>query len=126
MTVPIALQMHAEPTGRSQAGLVWARFFLTVDGRPFPDSQWTDNVVVMLADYGTNVFDGNPDAQVLGSNPVLVFTDGKVQQGVWLRFESTDPFSLFDNIEDLNELHLQPGRTWLEIPRNVDGTVEWE
>lgn len=87
---------------------------------------WADNIVVMLADYGVNVFDGNPDAQVLGSNPVLVFTDGKVQEGVWLRFEGTDPFGLFDNFEDLNELVLQPGRTWLEIPRNIFGTVDWD
>lgn len=87
---------------------------------------FTDNIVVMLADYGVNVFDGNPDAQVLGSNPVVVFTGGTVQQGIWLRFEPTDPFGLFDNDVDLNPLRLQPGRTWLEIPRNVDGTVEWE
>jgi hypothetical protein len=86
----------------------------------------TKNVVVMLAQYGVNVFDGNPDAQVLGSNPALVFTGGTVQEGVWLRFEADDPFGLFDNLDDLNPLLLQPGRTWLEIPRNVDGTVEWE
>ena len=86
----------------------------------------TDNIVVMLADYGTNVFDGNPDAQVLGSNPALVFTGGTVQEGVWLRFEPTDPFGLFDSVDDLEPLRLQPGRTWLHIPRNVDGTVEWE
>jgi hypothetical protein len=86
----------------------------------------TRNVVVLLADYGENVFDGNPDAQVLGSNPALVFSDGKVQEGVWLRFEPTDAFGLFDNVEDLNELELQPGRTWLEIPRNTDETVDWQ
>jgi len=91
----------------------------------------TDNIVVMLADYGVNVFDGNPDAQVLGSNPVLVFTGGTVQEGVWFRLEPTDPFGLFEQIEDvdpddLQPLPLQPGRTWLEIPRNVDGTVEWD
>ena len=109
------------------------RYFRHQNGAPHNTEEsdgveqvWADNIVVMLADYGENVFDGNPDAQVLGSNPVLVFTDGKVQEGVWLRFEPTDPFGLFDNVEDLNELVLQPGRTWLEIPRNVDGTVAWE
>jgi hypothetical protein len=84
-----------------------------------------DNIVVMMADYGRNEFDGNPDAQVLGSNPVFVFSGGTVRAGVWLRFAPTDPFGLFDNVDDLNPIGLQPGRTWLEIPRNTDGTVSW-
>ncbi len=53
-----------------------------------------DNVVVMMADYGVNTFDGNPDAQVLGSNPVVVFTGGTARSGSWLRFAGTDPFGL--------------------------------
>jgi hypothetical protein len=87
---------------------------------------WVKNVVVMLADYGRNQFDGNPDAQVLGSNPVYVFTNGVVQEGEWLRFMPEDPFELFDNFDDLNPLPLQPGRTWMEIPRNLDDVVTWE
>ena len=63
---------------------------------------WTANVVVMVADYGVNPFDGNPDAQVLGSNPVYVFTGGTVRAGTWLRFAAEDPFALYDNIDDLN------------------------
>ena len=86
---------------------------------------WADNVVVMLADYGVNVFDGNPDAQTQGSNAVYVFSGGTVREGIWLRFERTDPIGMFDNLDDLNEIGLQPGRTWLEIPRNVDGTISW-
>ncbi len=87
---------------------------------------WVRNVVVMMADYGVNTFDGNPDAQVLGANPVFVFTGGIVQAGQWLRFEPEHRFEFFDNFEDLNPLPLQPGRTWLEIPRNRDGIVSWE
>lgn len=87
---------------------------------------WAKNVVVMLADYGRNQFDGNPDAQVLGSNPVYVFTKGVVQEGEWLRFMPEDPFQFFDNFDDLNPLPLQPGRTWMEIPRNLDDIVSWE
>lgn len=86
----------------------------------------TDNIVVMLADYGVNVFDGNPEAQVKGSNPALVFSGGTVQEGVWLRFEPTDPFTLVDNEDDLNPLLIQPGRTWIEIPRNNDEAVTYE
>ncbi len=87
---------------------------------------WVKNVVVMLADYGRNPADGNPEAQVLGANPVFVFTGGLVQEGEWLRFAPEDPFEFFDNFDDLNTLPLQPGRTWMEIPRNVDDAVAWE
>lgn len=87
---------------------------------------WVKNVVAMLADYGVNTFDGNPDAQVLGTNPVYVFTGGVVQNGSWLRFMPEDPFEFFDNFDDLNRLPVQPGRTWMEIPRNLDDVVSWE
>jgi hypothetical protein len=86
---------------------------------------WTRNVVVMMADYGRNTFDGNPDAQVLGSNPVFIFSGGTVRSGTWLRFDPTEGFSFFDTIEDLNLLGLQPGRTWVEIPRNREGVLDW-
>lgn len=85
-----------------------------------------DNVVVMMADYGRNFLDGNPEAQILGSNPVYVFTGGTVRMGVWLRFEPTDRFAFFDNVNDLNEIGLQPGRTWIEVPRNIDGSISWD
>ena len=87
---------------------------------------WADNVVVMLADYGVNTFDGNPDAQTQGSNPVYVFSRGTVREGVWLRFEPSDPIGLYDNLDDENEIDLVPGRTWLEIPRNRDGSLDFE
>lgn len=86
---------------------------------------WAANLVVMVADYGVNPFDGNPDAQVLGSNPVYVFTGGTIRAGIWLRFAAQDPFGLYDNVDDLNPIGLSPGRTWVEIPRNVDGTLFW-
>lgn len=88
---------------------------------------WTENVVVMLADYLPSPIDARtPDAQVLGSNPVYVFSGGTVRVGVWLRFASTDRYAFFDNLTDLNEIHLQPGRTFIELPRNVFGAVTWE
>jgi hypothetical protein len=87
---------------------------------------WTKNLVVLLADYGVNPLDGNPEAQVQGSNPVYVFSHGTVQEGEWLRFEPTDPFAFFVSTDDLTELRLQPGRTWLEIPRNREDTVVFE
>lgn len=86
---------------------------------------WTRNVVVMMADYGRNSLDGNPDAQVLGSNPVYVFTEGTVRPGLWLRFAPEDPFGLYDNLDDLNPITLSPGRTWVEIPRNIEDVLTW-
>ena len=85
---------------------------------------WADNVVVAKADYGINTFDGNPDAQILGSNEVFVFSRGTVRTGIWLRFDELDPFGFFDNVDDLNAIGLVPGRTWLEIPRNFDDVVQ--
>ena len=87
----------------------------------------TDNVVVMQANYLQSPIDARtPDAQMLGSNTVAVFTGGTVRTGVWLRWETTDRYAFFDNLTDLNEIRLQPGRTFIELPRAVDGTVTWE
>lgn len=77
-----------------------------------------DNVVVMLMDYGVNRFDGNPDMQAYGSNPVLIFSKGTVRTGVWLRFSAEDGYGFYDNVEDLTPLGLTPGNTWVEFPRN--------
>lgn len=108
------------------------RYFRTQNGQEHTTEQgadvtpvWADNVVVMMADYGLNPADGNPDAQVLGSNPVYVFSGGTVRIGTWLRFEPTDPVALYDNVDDLNPIGLVPGRTWLEIPRNLDDVLSW-
>jgi hypothetical protein len=86
----------------------------------------TKNVVVMAANYLQSPIDARtPDAQMLGSAPVYIFTGGTVRVGVWLRFESTDRYQFFDSIETLNELRIQPGRTFIEIPRAIEGTVSW-
>jgi hypothetical protein len=108
------------------------RYYRTQNGQQHTTEQggevnrvWADNVVVMMADYGLNPADGNPDAQVLGSNPVYVFSRGTVRAGTWLRFVPTDPLDFFDNVDDLNAIGLVPGRTWLEIPRNLDDVLSW-
>jgi hypothetical protein len=87
----------------------------------------TDNLVVMQANYLQSPIDARtPDAQMLGSNTVAIFTAGTVRTGVWLRWESTDRYAFYDNLTDLNEIRLQPGRTFIELPRAVEGTVTWE
>lgn len=120
--------VRAEWTYDEESG----QYFRTQNGQEHTTEQGAevnpvavDNVVVMMADYGLNPADGNPDAQVLGSNPVYVFSGGTVRVGVWLRFEPTDPLEFFDNVDDLNPIGLVPGRTWLEIPRNQDDVLSW-
>ena len=78
---------------------------------------WADNVVVMSAEYRYHPLDGTPAAQTLGTNTVTVFSGGTVQTGVWLRFQPDGPFAFFDNVDDLNEIRMEPGRTWVEIAR---------
>lgn len=86
---------------------------------------WADNVVVFVADYTKNALDGNPDAMALGSNTVYIFSDGIVRVGVWMRSHATDPFLFFNNASDLVTMPVSPGRTWVEVPRNIAGVVKF-
>lgn len=105
------------------------RYYRWQEGSPHPTELtgqvWADNVVVFVADYTPNPADGTPNAATIGNNPVYIFTGGTVREGIWLRFAQTDPYAFYDNLDDGNELGLQAGRTWVEIPRNVDGVVTW-
>lgn len=86
----------------------------------------TKNVIVMAANYIQSPIDANtPDAQMLGSNAVYIFTGGTVRTGIWLRFKSTDRYAFYDSIDTLNELRIQPGRSFIELPRAIEGTVTW-
>ena len=86
----------------------------------------TNNLVLMMCNYLPSPIDARtPDAQTLGSNPVYVFSGGTVRVGSWLRFASTDPYQFFDNFTDLNPIELLPGRSFVELPRNIEGSVSW-
>ncbi len=86
----------------------------------------TNNLVLMMCNYLPSPIDARtPDAQTLGSNPVYVFSGGTVRVGSWLRFASTDPYQFFDNFTDLNPIELLPGRSFVEFPRNIEGSVSW-
>lgn len=88
---------------------------------------WADNVVVVIMDYGVSPIDAsNPLAKSLGSNPVYVFSRGKVRVGEWVRFVQTEGWGLYDNLEDLDEIGLVSGRTWVEVPRQRLGVLSYK
>ena len=106
------------------------RYFRWQSGRPHDTESsgqvWTDNLVLLMANYAPSAVDADsPEAGTLGSNPVYIFTGGTVRIGVWLRFQAIDPFGFFNNIDEVVPMGIQPGRTWVEIPRNTEGIVSW-
>ena len=74
----------------------------------------TNNVVVLAMEYAPGI-SGSPDAQTLGSGEAFVFTGGNYIHGTWTRNDIHDPFSLV--ADDGKVIQLQPGRTFIELPR---------
>ncbi|MGA1345625.1 MAG: DUF3048 domain-containing protein [Ilumatobacteraceae bacterium] len=87
---------------------------------------WADNVVVMFMDYVSGIIDArSPEAQSVGSGPLLVFSAGTVRAGTWSRPDNLAPFT-FATAETGGELiRLEPGRTWVELPRNDPANVQY-
>jgi hypothetical protein len=74
----------------------------------------TNNVVVLAMEYLPGI-SGSPDAQTLGSGEAFVFTGGNYIHGTWTRNDIHDPFALV--ADDGTVINLQPGRTFIELPR---------
>ena len=74
----------------------------------------TNTVVVLAMEYAPGI-SGSPDAQTLGSGEAFVFTGGNYIHGTWTRNDIHAPFSLLAN--DGKVIQLQPGRTFIELPR---------
>ena len=72
------------------------------------------NVVVMQVDYAGGVGAMGAEAQLVGSGPVYVFTDGKVIKGTWNRPDLAQPAELRD--EAGKPILLTKGKTWVELP----------
>jgi hypothetical protein len=70
-------------------------------------------------DYAPGI-SGSPDAQTLGTGEAFVFTGGNYIHGTWSRNDIHDPFDLVG--DDGKEIELQPGRTFIELPRK-DSTL---
>ena len=93
-------------------------YYREMEGRPHMDRNSgqisTNNVVVLAMDYAPGI-SGSPDAQTLGKGEVFVFTGGNYIHGNWSRDDIHDPFEL--TADDGKEIQLQPGRTFIELPR---------
>ena len=79
----------------------------------------TNNIVVLAMDYAPGI-SGSPDAQTIGTGEVFVFTGGNYIHGTWTRKDIHDPFALV--ADDGKVIQLQPGRTFIELPRK-DSTL---
>ena len=74
----------------------------------------TNNVVVLVMDYLPGISD-SPDAQTIGTNEAFVLTGGNAIHGTWTRNEEHEGFTL--TADDGSPILLQPGRTFVELPR---------
>lgn len=72
------------------------------------------NVVVMQVVYAGGVGAPGAEAQLVGSGPLFVFSDGKVVRGTWSRPDKAVPAELLDAAGA--PIRLTPGKTWVELP----------
>jgi Protein of unknown function (DUF3048) N-terminal domain/Protein of unknown function (DUF3048) C-terminal domain len=93
-------------------------YYRSMEDRPHIDRNSgqvsTNNVVVLSMEYLPGI-SGSPDAQTLGSGEAFVFTGGNYIHGTWTRNDIHDPFALV--ADDGTVIKLQPGRTFIELPR---------
>ena len=81
----------------------------------------TNNVVVLAMDYLPGI-SRSPDAQTIGTGHAYVFTGGNYVHATWTRTDRLQPYTL--TADDGSIVALTPGRTFVELPRNVFGTVD--
>jgi Protein of unknown function (DUF3048) N-terminal domain/Protein of unknown function (DUF3048) C-terminal domain len=81
----------------------------------------TDNVVVAWLDYYPSHTDGrSPDGQTTGTDPLTVFTGGRMITGTWTRADRLNPFTLADDAGA--PILLTPGRTFFELANSGKGS----
>ncbi len=98
----------------------WLR---TQDGRPHTtragDQLAPENVVIMIARYGTSAADStSPELVSVGEGELIVLTDGNVITGRWARPAAEAAPLLTDS--DGNVIKLTPGETWVLYPESGD------
>ena len=80
----------------------------------------SENVVIIWLDYDPSHTDGrSPDGTTTGSDPLTVFTGGRMVTGTWTRAGRLDPFALKD--ASGTPIRLTPGRTFIELPNSGGG-----
>ena len=72
------------------------------------------NVVVMWVNYVNGIGTESSYADLQGSGPVSIFTDGKEIRGTWSRGPSKADVIKYQNAAG-NSLNLTPGQTWVEL-----------
>lgn len=93
-------------------------FYRSVNGREHRTTTGqfsTNNVIVLLVEYGRSANDGNPEAQATGSGDVIVYAGGLKTVGTWTRPGTGDVFTLTD--ADGQPILLRPGRTIVHLAR---------
>ena len=79
----------------------------------------TNNVVVLAVEYIPGISD-SPDAQTIGEGEAFVFSGGNYVHATWSRADKYTPIQL--TADDGTPVLLQPGRTFIELPR-LDSTI---
>jgi hypothetical protein len=81
----------------------------------------TNNIVVLQMEYVPSPADArSPDAVTVAKGPAWVFSNGRFVEGQWERKGRTDGFTLTTGSgKDATALELPPGRTVVEMTRNV-------
>jgi hypothetical protein len=109
-----------------------AAFMRSQAGRQHVDQQHgpigAANVVLMVVEYFPDPANTpSPMALTLGNGPAYIFSDGKVIEARWSRFEPTDPIRL--QATGTGEIiPINPGNTWVELMRageNPNGDINW-
>jgi len=84
------------------------------------------NVVVQFVPYkDTGQRDRSntivPEAELVGTGELWVFSDGKIVKGMWAKTDVAAPTTYTDSAG--KPVKLTPGQTWLELPKPGDGKV---
>jgi hypothetical protein len=113
----VDVQVGNERTTWTWTGAGWER---TVNGRTDVDDGGAPlrftNVVVQFTDYGVSSADADsPEAVAIGSGQVWVLTGGKMTSGTWSR-PAKDDVTVYQDGSG-KEIALQPGRTWIALPK---------
>ena len=71
------------------------------------------NVVVMFVNYLGGVGVEGSEAKLTGSGPVDIFSDGRLQKGMWFRSKIATPTAFRSSAGKV--IPLRPGQTWVEL-----------